>query len=394
MHSVTARTAVEVGLERFVRDGPAWSQPRRAGLLTNQSAVDHHLDHAIDLLRACEGVRLVALFGPEHGVRGSAQAGEAVTSRVDERSGLPAHSLYGATRRPAPETLQDLDILLYDVQDVGVRYATYASTLLEAMHAAADAKIGFVVLDRPNPLNGRAVQGNVLEPGHESFVGVFPLAVRHGLTVGELAALMNDRLDLGLDLTVVPLRGWRRSLWYDETGLPWVAPAPNLPTLAALTLYPGTCLIEGTTLSEGRGTTTPFEVVGAPWLNADALTRRLRAAALPGAGFRPTTFAPMFSKHAGDVCQGVHIHVIDRGRLDSAALGVYLLDEIRDLHPDEFQWLPAREGSAPFIDLLAGGPALRHALDAATPAADIVASWRADHARVARLCAPYLLYPE
>ncbi|HWE64219.1 MAG TPA: DUF1343 domain-containing protein [Chloroflexota bacterium] len=387
------RVTVETGLERFLREGAGRLRGRRVGLVTNHSAVDRNLDHAIDLLRAAGSIELATLFGPEHGVRGSAQAGEEVGSAVDASTGLPAYSLYGETLRPTPRMLQGLDCLVYDIQNYGVRYETYPSTLLESMRAAAEAQLSFVVLDRPNPLGGHTVQGNVLQPGYESFVGVFPLAVRHGLTVGELATMMNDRLGLGLDLTVVAMRGWRRAMWYDQTGLPWMPLSPNMPTLSTVTLYPGTCLLEGTNLSEGRGTTVPFEVVGAPWLQAEALVRQLRAAGLEGAGFRATSFVPVFSKHAGQLCQGVQIHILDRDRLDATALGVHLLVALRDLHADRFEWRLRHEDSGCFsVDLLAGTSRLREMIDQGVPAAQIVESWRAELQSFEHERAAYLLY--
>lgn len=394
MQTLGGRAPVRVGLESFVQGNYAGLRGKRIGLITNHSAIDHNLDHAIDLINASEDVHLAALLGPEHGVRGSAQAGEHVTSSVDNRTGLPAHSLFGDTRRPTPEMLNGLDALVYDVADIGVRYATYITTLLEAMRAAAQVGLAFVVLDRPNPLNGIGRQGNMLEPGHESFVGAYPLPVRHGLTVGEFARLADDRLGLGLDLTVVPMDGWRRTYWYDDTDVPWVPPSPNLPTLTALALYPGTCLIEGTNLSEGRGTTTPFEIVGAPWLDAEALAQRLRATNLPGAGFRPTTFVPTFSKHAGQQCQAVHIHVLDRAALNAAALGVHLLAAIHDLHGRELVWMVAQgaDGNGLFLDLLAGSPELRSALERGERPEHIVEAWTVGLRQFADVCAPYQIY--
>lgn len=385
---------MRVGLESVVQGDHAGLRGKRIGLITNHSAIDHHLDHAIDLINACPALRLTALLGPEHGVRGSAQAGEHVTSGVDSRTGLPAYSLYGETRRPTAEMLHGLDALVYDVADIGVRYATYITTMLESMRAAAQAGLTFVVLDRPNPLNGLDRQGNMLQAGQESFVGAYALPVRHGLTVGEFAHLAKARLGLDLDLTVVPMAGWGRRYWYDDTDLPWVLPTPNLPTLTSLVLYPGTCLVEGTNLSEGRGTTIPFQLVGAPWLDAEALVRRLRAANLPGAGFRATSFVPVFSKHAGQLCQAVQVHVLDRAALDAAVLGVHLLTAIRDLHPGELEWVRARgaDGQGFFLDRLAGTPDLRLALERGDSPETIVEPWPDGLRQFEATCAPYLLY--
>jgi uncharacterized protein YbbC (DUF1343 family) len=291
-------------------------------------------------------VQLVALFGPEHGLQGAAQAGEVVATATDERTGLPVYSLYGETRAPTPEMLADLDVLLFDVQDAGTRYFTYPSTLLLVLRAAAAVGLKVVVLDRPNPLGGKAVQGNVLDPAFTSFVGAHPVAIRHGLTLGELALLVNDEAGVGADLAVVPAAGWRRSQWYDETGLPWVPPSPNLPHLAAVALYPGTCLLEGTNVSEGRGTTQPFELCGAPWIDGERLrallVERLPAAVRP----RRCAFVPAYSKHAGEVCEGVALHVFDRAALDPVAVGVQLIFALRDLYPEQFAVSPPAPPSA------------------------------------------------
>ncbi len=383
---------IQVGLEKFLTIPPTGSR-QRVGLITNHSAIDHNLDHAIDLLQASDVVDVAALLGPEHGVRGDAQAGEPVSSAVDVRTGLPSYSLYGATYRPDASMVQGLDALVYDIQDLGVRYATYASTMIEAMRAAAEFGLRFYVLDRPNPLNGRIVEGNVLEPGHESFVGAYTMPVRHSLTIGELARMVNAQQGLGVELSVVSMSGWRRNLWYDETDLPWLPPTPNLPTLNALTLYSDTCLIEGTNLSEGRGTTLPFEVIGAPWLQAEALVRELRSLQLPGINVRATTFVPVFSKHKGTLCAGIQCHVLDRDQLDATAFGVHVLSIIRRLHPNEFEWVVANEdGRSLFIDRLAGTDKLRKALDRDTTPREIMERWQGEIDAFERACAPYLLY--
>jgi uncharacterized protein YbbC (DUF1343 family) len=298
-------SVVETGLDVIAAEGHPALRGARVGLLTNHTGVDRRLRSGIDLLRSRGDLQLAALFAPEHGIRGEAQAGAVIADAIDARTGLPVHSLYGDVQRPLPETLGGLDALVFDVQDVGVRYATYASTCLLCLEAAAEAGIAFVVLDRPNPLGGE-VEGNVLDPAFVSFVGAHPVPIRHGLTIGELARLVAAERGLPPPI-VVPLRGWRRDLWHDQTGLPWVSPSPNLPTLDSLTLYPGTCLIEGTNVSEGRGTTRPFELIGAPWLAAHSLADELAGRNLPGVAFRPVWFVPTFSKHVGATCSGVQI---------------------------------------------------------------------------------------
>ena len=363
---------------------------RRVGLITNQTGVDRRLRSGIDRLHAAEGIELVALFGPEHGVRGEAQAGVEVGGGVDRRTGLPVHSLYGETQRPTGEMLAGLEALVFDIQDVGVRYATYISTLVYAQEAAASAGVPVVVLDRPNPITGGLVEGGLLDPAFASFVGVHPIPVRHGLTAGELACLV--AAERGWPAPVVAMMaGWRRADWFDETGLPWVQPSPNLPTLDSVTLYPGTCLIEGTNVSEGRGTTRPFEYVGAPWIDPFRLADELAGRGLPGVLFRPAYFAPTFSKHANQSCGGVQVHVVDRDALRPVELGLHLLDAIRRHDPAAFAWREGAEGAF-FVDLLLGGDGPRLALSAGAEVAEVAAGWAEQAAAFAERRRPFLLY--
>lgn len=369
--TVTA-VGVRTGLEALIEDGLPTLAGKRVGLVANHTAVDQRLRTAIDLLHASSHLRLTALFGPEHGVRGDAQAGVPVENATDQRTGLPVYSLYGRGQTPQPDMLRDLDALVFDIQDVGCRYATYISTLLHVQEAAAEAGLPVVVLDRPNPLGGQRVEGNLVEAGFTSFVGVHPIAIRHGLTVGELARLFATERGWPAP-EVVPMRGWRREQWFDQTGLPWVQPSPNLPTLDAVTLYPGTCLLEGTNVSEGRGTTRPFELLGAPWIDPFALADTLERRGLPGVAFRPTSFMPTFSKHQGEVCGGVQVHLVDRERLRPVELGVHLVRALRTLNPDAFAW---REGRGTyFLDRLLGSDAPRRALDAGAEAEQVLAGW-------------------
>ena len=362
----------------------------RVGLITNPTGIDRRLRSSADLLHDNDAVDLVALFGPEHGVRGAAQAGEKVETTTDQRTGLPVHSLYGDTQRPTSDMLKGLDALIFDIQDVGVRYATYISTMAYAQAAATEAGVPFAVFDRPNPITGGNVEGNVLDPAFASFVGVHPIPVRHGMTAGELARLF--AADHGWpEPLVVGLQGWRRDAWFDETGLPWVQPSPNLPTLDALTLYPGTCLIEGTNVSEGRGTTRPFEVVGSPWLDPYRLADLLERRRLPGVAFRATSFTPTFSKHAGRVCGGVQVYILDRDALRSVEVGVHLLHAIRSLDPDVFAWTE-RSDSGYFVDLLLGSDRPRLALMAGADADEVMASWAEETEAFADRRRPFLLY--
>nr|BBH87346.1 hypothetical protein KTC_20970 [Thermosporothrix sp. COM3] len=381
---------VQTGLETLLAEGLPHLSRKRLGLITNPSAVNHRLQSAVDLLSAQGSLHLCALFGPEHGIRGDAQAGVDIASSHDPRTGLPIYSLYGPTRRPTPEMLAGLDALLYDIQDVGVRYYTYIGTLLFAQEAAAAAGLEFLVLDRPNPLPDTFLEGNVLDPRFASFVGAYSLPVRHGLTVGELARLFASERGWPPP-TVVPLRGWKRSLWFDETDLPWIMPSPNLPTLDAVTLYPGTCLFEGTNCSEGRGTTRPFEVIGAPWIDPFQLAEAMNDLALPGVAFRPLYFTPQFSKHRDTPCGGVQLHITDRTQLRPLTVGLYLLHTIRSLYPDALNWTQGSDGQY-FLDLLGGTDQLRLALERGATVDEIMAAWPEQQADFARRRQAALLY--
>ena len=383
-------TTVQTGLEVFLANGLPDLAGSRIGLITNQTGVDRRFTSTVDLLRASHHIQLAALFGPEHGVRGEAQAGVKVGGATDPRTGLPVYSLYGDTRRPTAEMLDGLDALMIDLQDVGVRYATYISTMAYAQGAAAAAGLPFVVLDRPNPLSGGHIEGSLLDPAFASFVGVHPLPVRHGMTMGELARLFAAEHGYSAPLVVV-MHGYSRAQWYDQTGLPWVGPSPNLPALDSVTLYPGTCLIEGTNLSEGRGTTRPFELIGAPWIDPFQLAGELERRRLPGwVDFRPAYFTPTFSKHAQAVCGGVQIYILDREAARPVELGLHLLHALRGLAPDAFAW---REGDSRFfIDLLLGSDRPRRSLDAGAEVAEVMSGWIEEIEAFERRRRPFLLY--
>lgn len=358
---------VRVGLERFL-DGEDDAARRfrgaRVGLITNPTGVDAQLRSGIDRLAASRDYQLRALFGPEHGVRGAAQAGEEVGTEIDPRTGVPAYSLYGPMRKPTAEMVRDLDVLIFDIQDAGCRYYTYLYTLSYALEAAAELGIPLVVLDRPNPITGRVTEGNILDMAYASFVGGRPIPMRTGLTIGELALLFNRQQPQAADLMVVRMEGWRRSLWYDQTGLPFVPPSPNCPTVDSLTLYPGTCLFEGTVFSEGRGTTRPFEIIGGPGIDPYRWAEELQRLRLPGVAFRPLWFTPTFSKHQGTLCGGVQVHLVERDQVRAVDVGVHLLASARRLFPEQFAWRrPANETGKWFIDLLAGGRQLRDRLE-------------------------------
>lgn len=376
------------GIEVLLTERLDLLRGRRVGLVTNPTGVDRTLRSSVDLLARHPEVELVALFGPEHGVRGDAQAGDRVGASVDRATGLPVHSLYGEHREPTAEMLRGIDLLVFDVQDVGARYYTYPYTLANVLRAARRAGIPVVVADRPNPIGGTRVEGPVLDPAQASFVGQFPIPVRHGMTIGELARLFNEAFGIGAKLDVVPMRGWRRDQAEPGRTLPWILPSPNMPTPDTALVYPGTALLEGTNLSEGRGTTRPFEIVGAPFVDADALAARMNALGLPGVRFRPVWFTPSFSKHAGLLCGGVQLHVTDAQAFRPVRTGIALLAVAHALYPRQFAFL---EGEPPFFDQLSGHAWIREALMAGASFEAIEARWQPALQQFEQLRRRYLL---
>ncbi len=364
---------------------------KRVGLVTNSSAITAHVVPAVDALRPL--CTLTALFAPEHGLSAHAADGADIDSTVDRRSGLPVYSLYGATQKPTADMLRDVDVLLFDIQDVGVRFYTYIWTMSYLLEACAEQHLPLIVLDRPNPIGGEIVEGPTLEPGYESFVGRWPVPLRHGLTVGELAAMFNAEREMGVDLTVIRTEGWTRAMWFDQTGLPWVPPSPAMPKLETAVVYPGACLIEGTNVSCGRGTPTPFEGIGAPWIDAHRLADALNALDLPGVRFRPIWFTPSDAKFRGETCQGVFLHVVDRAAFRPLRSGLHLVSTLRHMWPVEFQWRPTSwEGTPPHFDLLIGNGWVRPQIDAGRPVDEIVAGWQDSLQTFEQLCKAYLLY--
>ena len=373
------------GLEVLLAERLGELDGMRVGFCCNHTAVDRRYRHGVDLLVE-RGVRLERLFGPEHGVRATAQDMEHVHELRDPVTGVPTVSLYGTTEaslHPTPESLADLDVVLFDIQDIGARYYTYQATLGFIMQVAGQVGTRVVVLDRPNPITGGHVEGNVVRPGYESFVGAFPLAVRHGMTMGELARYFVQHCGVSCEVDVVPVDGWRRDLWLDQTDLPWVYPSPNMPTLETATVYPGMCLVEGTDLSEGRGTTMPFLLNGAPWLDPQRLTRLCEEGAaragLEGVAFRPAAFIPGFQKHRGVDCGGVHVHLTDRDRLHALLLGMVVVDAMYRCDPDRFSW---RTETYEYvddpiaIDLLIGNSTYRECVEAGGDLRELLAAWR------------------
>jgi uncharacterized protein YbbC (DUF1343 family) len=387
--------AVLSGLDVLVSRFPSLLRGRTVGLLCHQASVTRGLTHAPRAIGAIRGVKLRRLFAPEHGLTGAAQDHARIGAERDALTNLPVVSLYGKRLAPDPRALEGLDALVVDLQDVGARYYTFVWTMALAMCGAARAALPVVVLDRPNPLGGEKLEGNMPDPRFASFVGLYPLPTRHGMTIGELAGYLNDTHGLGCDLTVVPMLGWTRAMRWEDTGLPWVAPSPNMPTPDTARVYPGGCLVEGTNLSEGRGTTRPFEWIGAPFLDGARLERALTRRRLPGARFRAIGFEPAFHKWKGQRCGGVQVHVSDPERFKPVATYIALLAEARSQAPRRFRW---RKPPYEFerrklpIDLLGGGPFLRRAIERGAPLRRLEASWRRDLARFTRARRPFLLY--
>jgi uncharacterized protein YbbC (DUF1343 family) len=403
---------VKLGVEVFLETRTGEIAGRKVGLITNPTGVDSRLESGVDRLRNTGGVELVALYGPEHGVRGNAQAGEYIPFYFDDKYGAPVFSLYGQSLKPDPGMLKnideymrsfdttgagkipdgamirDVDVLIFDLQDVGTRVYTYVATMAYAMQAAAESGIDFIVLDRPNPINGEVLEGPVLEyPEFSSFVGLYPIPERHGMTVGELAGMFNNKfLAKKANLTVVPMEGWNRTMWFDHTGLPWVIPSPNMPSLDTATVYPGQVLFEGTNVSEGRGTTRPFEFFGATWIDGYELAHKLNGLGLAGVKFREAWFTPTFSKFAGERCGGAQVHVTDRNLYRPFETALYVIRMLRDMYPADFEFHPD------YFDKVVGTAKVRNALEAGQGVKEIVAAYEKDLIAFAETRRPYLLY--
>jgi uncharacterized protein YbbC (DUF1343 family) len=387
---------VALGIEKLCSERADLVKGRRVGLVCNQASVDHELRHSADVLKSVEGVNLTTLFGPQHGIRGDVQDNMVETPHtVDAETGLPVYSLYSETREPTEEMLRDLDVLVCDLQDVGCRIYTFVYTIANCMRAARKLGKSVIVCDRPNPIGGVAVEGNVLESGFESFVGQFRLPTRHGMTAGELSRMFNEHWGIGCDLEVIKMDGWSRELWFDETDAPWVLPSPNMPTLDSATVFPGTVHLEGTRVSEGRGTTRPFELIGAPYVEAGDFARKLEAFGLPGVRFRPTNFLPTFQKHAGVTCGGVQIHVLDRLELRPVMTGLAVVKTLFDLYGADFRWKePPYEyvfDKNPF-DVISGTDRLRLSFEKGESLEELERSWRAELAEFEEARQKYLMY--
>ncbi len=410
--TTAAAAAVRPGVEVFLEKHLDLIKGKRVGLITNPTGVDSRVRSTADLFFNQPGIKLVALYGPEHGIRGNAQAGEYVPFYTDDKYGVPVFSLYGQSSKPAPgmfrnideymrsfdtkhdgktperRMVEDVDVLVFDIQDVGTRVYTYVATMAYAMQAAAEQGIKFIVLDRPNPVTGTIMEGPVLDfPAYSSFIGLYPVPLRHGMTVGELALLFNERyLKKKADLTVIPMEGWQRSMWYERTVLPWVIPSPNMPTPETAVVYPGFVALEGTNLSEGRGTTKPFELFGAPWVDGYVLARELNAVGLPGVTFREVWFTPVFSKFSGELCGGCQVHVTDRSTFRPVAAFLHVIQTVRRLYPGRFEFHDE------YFDRVMGTDQVRKMLGSGATVEDILKAFGPGLEEFAKTREKYLLY--
>ena len=388
--------AVKLGLEKILGEQKHLLKNMRVGLICNQASVNHGFQHAADLFFENSEINLSALFGPQHGIRGDVQDNMIETSHtIDKKTGLPIYSLYSETRQPTKEMLSGLDALVFDLQDVGCRVYTFIYTMANAMKACSAFGKKMFVLDRPNPINGIDVEGNVVEKGHESFVGQYPIAMRHGLTAGELARFFNEEFSINCDLEVVTMDYWEREDFYDETDAPWVMPSPNMPTVDTAVVFPATVYFEGTQISEGRGTTRPFEIVGAPFIEADELGEALNLLELKGVIFRPINFLPTFQKHHNKTCGGVFLHVTNRQEFEPVLTGIAMIKTVFDLYPEEFEWK-----NTPYeyvfdrnpFDVINGSTRIRELIEQGSDLQKIKESWQVELKEFMKVRERYILY--
>lgn len=393
--SLLEKKTVKIGLERVLDDQSDLLKGSRIGLICNQASVNRRFEHAADLFFEHPEINLTALFGPQHGIRGDVQDNMIETAHsLDKQTNLPVYSLYSETREPTAEMLENVDAMVFDLQDVGCRVYTFIYTMANAMRACAKNGKKFFVLDRPNPIGGVRIEGNVLEKGFESFVGQYPIPMRHGLTVGELARMFNEEFGIGCDLTVIEMDGWEREFYFDETDLPWIMPSPNMPTVETAVVFPATVYFEGTQISEGRGTTRPFEIIGAPYIDAYEFAEALKSLELSGVIFRPYNFLPTFQKHQNEPCGGVSLHVTDRDNFEPVITGIALVKTIFDLYKD-FRWKnPPYEyvyDKNPF-DVISGTGKTRAQIETGASISEIKLSWENDVKEFSDRRERYLLY--
>lgn len=387
---------VTPGLDVFVQEYLHLIDGKRVGIITNHTALSANGKHIVDVLSDIPNVNISALFAPEHGIRGDRTGGDYIESYLDSTTGITVFSLYQKYRKPSPEMLDSVDVLLFDIMDIGARFYTYISTMGLAMEAAAENGIPFILLDRPNPITGEIVEGPVLQKEHKSFVGKYPIPIRHGLTVGELAQMINGEgwLENGIqvDLTVITCKNWQRMQWFDQTGLPWVKTSPNMPTLEAAILYPGMCLLEGVNVSEGRGTETPFSMIGAPWIDSDSVKKSFSAFQQFGILMEPKEFTPVAieiaapkPKFKDQLCNGFYLHVTNRNIFRPVSFGINLLTTLYELHGDEIEFKS-------WFDRLSGNTEIKEKILAGVPAKEIIDGWKKDLNQFRKDRKQYLLY--
>lgn len=376
---------VRLGIDR-IDDYMQVFAGKRVGLITNSTGMNSNFQSTVDILY--EKTNLVALYSPEHGIRGAVKAGDAVSGTIDEKTKLPIYSLYGATKKPNQEMLADVDVLAFDIQDVGARSYTYIYTMAYAMQACKELGKTMVVFDRPNPIGGQQVEGNLIKPGFESFIGMYPIPIRHGMTVGELARLFNTEFGIGCDLVVIEMSGWKREMYFDETHLPWVMTSPNIPTPETALLYPGTGLFGGANISEGVGTTRPFELVGAPWLDAQKLADQMTAMGLPGVIFRPAYFVPRFGLYQDTACAGVQLHIVDRKAFLPVKTGISLLYTIKEMSGDKFSFQRGTKTEST-MDLSTGDDTVRKGVYSLS---ELLVLWEKDAREFQERSKKYYLY--
>jgi len=391
------QSRVKIGAEILIEKHLDLIKGKKIGIVTNHTGILPDGRHIVDVLNEIEDVKVVALFGPEHGIRGEVPDGKSISHGVDTKTGIPVFSLYGEVKKPTTEMLKDIDVLIFDIQDVGARFYTYISTMSYCMEACAEMGKKFIVLDRPNPVRGVYVDGPILEPRFKSFVGLHPIPVAHGMTVGELAKMFNEEawLENGMkaDLTVIKMENYSRKLWFDQTGLPWIKPSPNMMTLKTAIVYTATCFIEGTNVSEGRGTQHPFEWIGAPWIDGSKLANELNSYNLPGVRFEPISFIPtdiekvtVDPKYEGERCGGIYLNVYDREKFEPVKVGVYILYALKKLYPDKFKWRTAGQ------DRLWGTDKIRLMIDEGKKPEEIIKTWESELKKFLSIRQKYLLY--
>lgn len=387
---------VKTGLDLFEKNWPEDLKGSNIGLLIHPASVNKKMEHAVNLFLKSGKIKLNAIFGPQHGFRGETQDNMVEWKGFrDTKTGIPVYSLYGHTRKPEAEMLKNIDVLAIDLQDVGSRYYTFIWTMELCMQACLENLKSVVILDRPNPIGGKIIEGPVLDTAYTSFVGQRPLPIRHGMTVGEIASYLKNEFYPSLDLHIIKMQGWKRKMWFNETALPWVMPSPNMPTLATAIVYPGMCLLEGTNMSEGRGTTRPFEIFGAPFIEPDRLVKKLKEFKLAGVIFRPMYFQPTFQKHEDKLCGGAQLYVMDRNKFKAFKTGVAIVKAVHDIYPKQFKWKQPPyeyETIKMPIDILAGTDRLRQDIEKGTKFNLMEEQWAEELKAFQKIRKKYLLY--